>query len=694
MNELSLKIAFDAVVSNNVAAVKSFIDNGGDVRSHGIGSNSNEYHFSMLATSIMLGHNELVALLIASGADLNEFVAIENTFAYLSEQRGDHVAMCHLAILRDNCAALRLLIDNGADLTVTDDDGRGLCHYAAERDSEEMLGMLLTARASLARSADVSDKSPLHVAAANENDAVVRVLLNLCVDVNLNQTSDAGRTPCHFAAALNNALVLSALLDAGALPGVADCAKTTPLHLAAANDNEAIVTLLLARDECRAQVDARDGVGNTPLHVAASNENTNVLTLLLNCGASPWALNNAAQLPCHIAAGNLSVGALEALRCTGIDPGTTDGLGRTLFDHAASNKNAAVMSWLLALPRAADCLERRNRWEHTACHVAAINRNAAVMQALISAGVDVNVRDRLGESPLHHAACRGTARLVTMLLAAGAYVDTRGNNAKTLCHYAALNPDENVMRCVLALPDGVDVDARDGSGQTPCHLAILSKSTDVACQIIGAGANVDAADEDGITLCHRAAALHNPRTLRLLVRRGANWRATDSFGKSVGHFANRSTLPFLFAIGADINARDLTGQLVCDRACSYEFQILVAAGADVTSIRKASRATAPLMAAVGHSASATLLGASGQDWSYVYGMIAMEQRVLLRLRAVEVCVGLQSLELSAMELCEILSFAFAPLESMVAFHHVWAIVTAVKHFRDRRATVSVVGTKL
>jgi hypothetical protein len=60
--------------------------------------------------------------------------------------------------------------------------------------------------------------------------------------------------------------------------------------------------------------------------------------------------------------------------------------------------------------------------------------------------------------------------------------------------------------------------------------------------------------------------------------------------------------------------------------------------------------------------------------------IARRQWEALRLRALLVCIGLQSAQLSALEMCEILANAFAPLELLVPFHKVWAIATTVKHF--------------
>lgn len=72
------------------------------------------------------------------------------------------------------------------------------------------------------------------------------------------------------------------------------------------------------------------------------------------------------------------------------------------------------------------------------------------------------------------------------------------------------------------------------------------------------------------------------------------------------------------------------------------------------------------------------------DRRYDVANIAQRQFELMRLRGLEICVGLQSLRLNALQLCEIMAHMFAPIGSFVPFHKVWAIVTTVKHFKDKK----------
>jgi hypothetical protein len=61
--------------------------------------------------------------------------------------------------------------------------------------------------------------------------------------------------------------------------------------------------------------------------------------------------------------------------------------------------------------------------------------------------------------------------------------------------------------------------------------------------------------------------------------------------------------------------------------------------------------------------------------------IAKARIDFVRYRALEVCIGLQSLRLDALQLCEILQFACGAIAPLIPFHIWWTIATTVKHFR-------------
>lgn len=170
-------------------------------------------------------------------------------------------------------------------------------------------------------------------------------------------------------------------------------------------------------------------------------------------------------------------------------------------------------------------------------------------------------------------------------------------------------------------------------GQTPLHAV---GNYECAILLLAAGAEVDQRVEDGQTACNRATAMLGPRP-RLA-----------SLGVDRGVF-NRKSIYALLGAGARIDAIDGNGRSVK--------QILAALsqGGPVDSHVETAR----------------------RD-------ISKTRLDFVRSRALQVCIGLQSLNLDALQMCEILVHACGPLARLIAFHHWWKIATTVKHFKSRR----------
>ena len=148
-------------------------------------------------------------------------------------------------------AALRVLIERGADVNAPHGDGMTALHWAAEHRNVEMTNLLLYAGANLEAGTRIGRYVPLHVA------------------------SQAGSAP-----------VVEALLGAGA--EVAAPTTTTgvqPIHLGAQSGSAEVVRLLVRKG---ADVNAREeSWGHTPLTFAASQNRTEAIHALLALGADP-----------------------------------------------------------------------------------------------------------------------------------------------------------------------------------------------------------------------------------------------------------------------------------------------------------------------------------------------------------------------------------------------------------------------
>ena len=142
----------------------------------------------------------------------------------------------------------------------------------------------------------------------------------------------------------------------------------------------------------------------------------------------------------------------DVARCLlgGADPNAQGQDGTPLHQAATSSKSAAVVQALLEI--GAD-LDARDKNGFTPLHRAAMySRHPAVIQALLDAGADLNARDNGGFAPLHRAAVGSkTPAVVKLLLDVGADLNARDKNGFTPLYWATQSCKNPVVRELLIL---------------------------------------------------------------------------------------------------------------------------------------------------------------------------------------------------------------------------------------------------
>jgi len=175
---------------------------------------------------------------------------------------------------KGNVKRVRELI--AAGVNVGRNDIYGDCytplHWAAEKGHLEIVKLLISAHANV-YSRDVYGKTPLHLAAYNSRQDVVRTLVKYFTDAGLiiNLQDTDGRTPLHLAAfalhpgGIARPEISRILIDAGANLNQQDFSGMTPLQLAAESDRPEVVSILL---EAGADVDNFDEDAKTRLRLS------------------------------------------------------------------------------------------------------------------------------------------------------------------------------------------------------------------------------------------------------------------------------------------------------------------------------------------------------------------------------------------------------------------------------------------
>jgi uncharacterized protein len=298
-----------------------------------------------------------------------------------------------------------------------------------------------------------------------------------------------------------------------------------------------------------------------------------------------------------------SADAIVDLLAAGASPA-----GTGLFAQALARLHNAPQAALLSmdmLERGADpfCPDERER---TPLHLAAVNGQFPLLQALLNRGCNPNTRDGHGRTPLFAALEHGSSALplVRALVAHGADAEATDPNGETPLGLALEHPElerwldwndwqrprrtlraddliqaakqgaDTAVRRLLEL--GFPVDARDAQGATALLHACGAGHRDVAVSLIEAGADLGANANNGMTPLAAAVSARREALVALLLEHGAAvdqrlpGDATALMIAAVQGYPDMAE-PLLDA-GADPNAVDASGHSALHAAAQFGFE--------------------------------------------------------------------------------------------------------------------------
>ena len=450
--------------------------------------------------------------------------------------------------MRVTAAAALALLAGGWTAASGDD---GLLEAARQRDAAAVRS-LLDAGAD-ANGAQADGATALHWAAYRADAGMAEALL--AAGANPNAPNDLGVTPLALACDNGDVDMVRRLLEAGA-----DAALTPPerppvlLSCARTGNANAVAALIRAGADVNAQEPVR---GQTALMWAAAQGHTAVVEVLLNAGADIHARSRARSRFINIGDPNDHLNLYL---------GTVQEGAATPLLFAARQGDAATARLLLA---AGANVHDASADRISALLTAAHGGHREVTALLLEAGADPN-DGSAGYTALHAAALRGDREMAAALLAAGAELDvrvTRGTPAtrggrdfilpQTLAGATPLLLAAKLLEAEiieLLLAHGADRELTLDDGTTPLMTAagILSRpglfdrrdriavvrapDEDAALRmvrrLVDLGAPVDAANVRGDTALHGAAVHDYHRVIRYLVENGARTAVANVQGQT------------------------------------------------------------------------------------------------------------------------------------------------------------------
>lgn len=418
-----------------------------------------EEGMTKLHRAVQAGDRDLVESLIKEGANLSSRDNSGRTalwYSPLGEYQNVH-------------AVFLLLLDAGgkAILNLGDDNGQTLMHHYAESGSDEAIKILIDLGADIS----VTDKcgfSPFLWAVVSNQEAIVIHLLRAGADV--NSTSGDGRSALTWAAGLGRYSIVSLLLDPDVSMSRTPDSLGVPLEEAAAFGEPLTVALLL--NDSVADPNYRDRDGWSAIHWAAEEGVQGIVALLLDRGANANAVSSYGTSPLHCAANGGNTLVVSLLLEYGADPLKSTCHGWTALHHAVYMGHSEVVQLLLKDDRVKSSVSQQDNHGWSVLHLAVHNRDLDTIDVLMNSSLITEPRALFDESgltaeewldlgPTSHTykatsnlafsksrCCRATTRLrravvignvpmIRLFIREGRHVNETDSGKRTALYYAA-----------------------------------------------------------------------------------------------------------------------------------------------------------------------------------------------------------------------------------------------------------------
>lgn len=346
-------------------------------------------------------------------------------------------------------------VNKGYDVnSIRSSDGYTLMHYAAELGNLELVKFLIK-KGSHLNPAMKSGGTPLSVAINFNKKEIIKVLLEAGVDPNYKLgDSDSKRSHFHYF-----------------------IARTRKI-------DKSIFDLFLAKG---ADIETKDFYTETPLITASQLEHS--------------MKDNAKYL-------------IDA----GADLNAGDQFGKTPLMNAVFSQNFELIKILLQSGAKVDQVDR----EGSSALIAMINMGAGVdadkqkpkiMELLLAAGSDIDLRNKDGNTALHMAVVGGRQSILDYLIQKNPDSSIQNKNKKTALDQAIINENWDAVKSLLTIEK--DINVLDSYGSTKLHSAIINEKVELIKILLEAGADKETKDKWGKSSIELAKSLGNQKIISL-----------------------------------------------------------------------------------------------------------------------------------------------------------------------------------
>jgi len=511
------------------------------------------------------------------------------------------------AVAKGDKAAVRMLIQQKADVNAPQTDGATALHWAAFRGDKELADMLIKAGAN-PKVANREGSTPLWLASINGDAQMILTLLSAGADP--NEKLPLGRTPLMAASRTGKVDAMKTLIDLGADLNVKESLRgTTPLMWAADEGHSAAVQYLIERGadiKARSNPAARGrgpalGKANDPRRAVAAQG-----AALAAREASPdlGALRQIAEggAATNAAANNNAQGQRGGQQQAQQGQGQRGGQNQGQQNQAGANGDDDDAAAAAGFGGGRNRQEANDGGGLTALIYAARANDIESIKALMEAGAGINEQSAYGWSPLLVATQNRYYKLASFLLERGAdpnltnkggwtplYLATDNRNIENGDYPVRKGDMDHLDYIKLLIAKGANVNARvkdstetrtvftnqwlDENGATPFFRASQSGDVVLMKLLLANGADPKAKTELGVTALHVAAGIGwvdgityhwsqeaCDEAVKLLLELGLDPNVQADTGRvalhGAAHKGSTKVVQLLFDAGANLEIRD------------------------------------------------------------------------------------------------------------------------------------------
>ncbi|NXG51236.1 INVS protein, partial [Psilopogon haemacephalus] len=288
----------------------------------------------------------------------------------------------HWAALLGHAQIVHLLLERNKFGTIpSDSQGATPLHYAAQSNFAETVEVFLK-HPSVKDDSDLEGRTSFMWAAGKGSDDVIKTMLTLKLDIDINMTDKYAGTALHAAALSGHVSTVELLLEHKAQVDALDVMKHTPLFRACEMGHKEVIQTLIKGG---ARVDLVDQDGHSPLHWAALGGNADVCQILIENKINPNVQDYAGRTPLQCAAYGGYINCMVVLLENNADPNIQDKEGRTALHWLCNNGYLDAIKLLLGFDAFPNHMENSEE-RYTPLDYALLGEHHEVIQFMLEHG--------------------------------------------------------------------------------------------------------------------------------------------------------------------------------------------------------------------------------------------------------------------------------------------------------------------